>query len=213
VAEAAEIVRSECDPSRCVQPLPVFEATQKSARRAVDIDEAEARPVSLELLTFFQKHVRHDDIVSDCLHVERYVVIRQTIVFEGTLAAAIVFFVECEVIVVVAAIVIVVAKRNAEKRVVINVDSAFGEICGVEKLFAVNEGAGQPCVARTVGCSHDSYRIRGWRCYRWPAQNTDRWIPRCDGSVDRREKKERRGFRCEQKICGAAVKDGAGWRT
>jgi len=50
------------------------------------------------------------------------------------------------------------------KCIVINIDAALGKVCRVQEARAINESAGQACVAGAVGGFDHSHRMRRRRC-------------------------------------------------
>src|ERR1700730_6221769 len=89
------------------------------------------------------------------------------------------------------------------KCIVINIHSALVEVCCVQEGLAIDEGAGQSGVARSIGGFDHNHSKR----------RSHSWIPSRNRSIIRGE--EENGWRDwgQQKDCLTAVEDSASWCT
>jgi hypothetical protein len=102
---------------------------------------------------------------------------------------------------------LVLLEQSVGDNVVVDVDRAFVEVGGVGVALAVDGGAGEACVAGSVGGLYHHHGVRGRR--RSATGYSDGRVPSGDGAVNGGEKKIR-GRACgQEEIRGAAIGDGA----
>src|SRR5260221_689221 len=97
------------------------------------------------------------------------------------------------------------------KCVVINVHAALGEVSCVQVGLAIDEGAGQARVARSVGGFDHGHSMRRRRC--GPLSYSNSWVPPGNRPINRGEEEWSWFAWGQEEICLTSVKDGAGWCT
>src|SRR5213080_4205547 len=179
MAEASEVKRSKSHAPRSVQPITVFDALQEAARGSINVHKAQARTVGFKRRTFLVEHIGDDYVVADGLHVKRHIVVRQVLIRERIFSGV-------AVIVIGGVLVeVLLGQVYKVKCVVINIDAALGKVCRVQEALAINESAGQACIAGAVGGFDHSHRMRRRR--RGALSYSNSWIPSSNRSINRGE--------------------------
>src|SRR5215469_11612230 len=96
------------------------------------------------------------------------------------------------------------------ERIVVNIDTAFTGIGGIEVTLTLNQGAGQPSVDRPIGHPGHGYSMRGGR--RRSICQSDIRVPCGNRSIEC-DKDKNSGSARQHKVGCASIGDDARWRT
>src|ERR1700688_4214201 len=197
MAEASEIKGSESHAPRSVQPVTMFETLQELASGTINIHKTQAGAVGFKLRTFLVERISDDNVIADCLHVERDVAVWQALIHERIILRGLAIAIGGVLVEVF------LGQLHNVKRIVINIHTTFVEVCRVQKGLAIDEGAGQPRVAGSIGGFDHNHSKR----------RSHSWIPSRNRSIIRGE--EENGWLAwgQQKVCLTAVEDSASWCT